>query len=466
VLAALAPGVAPAAVVEVRSTLSTAQSYDSNVLSSDRDERDEFVTDLSPELTLRARGDRGSLGTTGKLRARKYWDLDPLDALDRTFTVDGTYWLTPRLQAWSFASDLYRENTDEFEENGVIVAGGAPDLRQLSFSGGMRYLASPRTTITLTPQFSTYDFGDPEFSLARPRTDVSTGSVALGLDRVLSVRDTVGFELTGTDNTFEQPAGVSDTESFYQQARLRWTRSWSPTWSSTLSAGATQVLQDKADVSFEPVGGGSPLTVDLEDTALTTVGDFSITRSTLWTALKLRVTQSISPSSGFGTDLTVLTLASRFDWKLSKRWMFTVGASWSDSRSASDSLVATQPVSQLEDGSETVGDTLVTWAVPVCDARSRAVFTGRETPPIPNPVGEEDFLVVRETACFAISDSAIDYQQAGFDLGLNWQMSRRFSTFLRYRFIDQTSGGDSRIEEFDKSVVSLGFTYRYDVDLY
>jgi hypothetical protein len=146
--------------------------------------------------------------------------------------------------------------------------------------------------------------------------------------------------------------------------------------------------------------------------------------------------------------------------------MFTVGASWSDSRSASDSLVATQPVSQLEGGSETVGDTLVTWAVPVCDARSRAVFTGRETPPIPNPVGEEDFLVVRETACFAISDSAIDYQQAGFDLGLNWQMSRRFSTFLRYRFIDQTSGGDSRIEEFDKSVVSLGFTYRYDVDLY
>jgi hypothetical protein len=45
-------------------------------------------------------------------------------------------------------------------------------------------------------------------------------------------------------------------------------------------------------------------------------------------------------------------------------------------------------------------------------------------------------------------------------------MTRRFSTFLRYSWFDRSGSGDVPVTEYDKNVVTLGFKYGYDIDLY
>jgi len=53
-----------------------------------------------------------------------------------------------------------------------------------------------------------------------------------------------------------------------------------------------------------------------------------------------------------------------------------------------------------------------------------------------------------------------------FAVALSWRTSKRWSTFLRYRFREQINEGDDpRLEDYDKHVVSLGFRYQYDLDL-
>jgi hypothetical protein len=467
-------------VVEVRSTLATSQSYDDNVLTRETNEIDDQVTTVTPELSLRARSERGSIGGSGRLNWRKYAEVDALDALDRAFTLEGDYWLSPRLQLSAYGRDAYYQNTDEFIENGVPVLGDNPELDTLQLNGSLRYLLSPRTALSLSPTFSDWNFGSSDDPDADERSDSRSRGISAGLERSLSAKDAVGLSFTEARNEFQGDPGVSDNESRYHQARLSWSRTWGPVWTSALSAGATQVKQDGQELDFQELPGERDPSSDIDDTSLSGVGELLLTRRTPWTTFQLSASQSVTPSSGLGTDLTVLTVSSRLDWQLNRRWTLSVGAFWTDSQATGEVLAFTTPIDTRGDiivNDPTIpDDPTLLFQHYVCDSRSAAITTGVPQgasfafdadgnlifDSLGNPVIGERI----GTACMGATDSSVDYQQTGFNLGLSWRMTRRFSTFLRYRFLDQSNGGDTELEEYNQNVVSLGFTYRYDVDLY
>jgi len=70
------------------------------------------------------------------------------------------------------------------------------------------------------------------------------------------------------------------------------------------------------------------------------------------------------------------------------------------------------------------------------------------------------------SACLEPSDVGSQQGFVTFSTGLNWQTTKRFSTFLRYRWSKRTSGGEIYAPEFDDNAITLGFTYSYDIDLY
>jgi hypothetical protein len=359
----------------------------------------------------------------------------------------------------------------------VPVLGDTPELNTQQWSGSLRYLVSPRTALTLSPSFADWDFGASEDPNSEERNDSRSTSLTAGIERSLSVRDTIGLDLTEADNEFDQDAGIADSESTYQQAKLRWSRVWGALWSSSLSAGATRVQQSGQELDFQELPGESDPARGIDDTAFSGVGELLIARQTPRTMFQLVGSQTVSPSSGLGTDLTVLTLSSRFDWQLTRRWTFTAGAFWSDSQATGETLVFTVPTGTRGDiivpsagappslldfktcgggasAISTEDDQGLSVAV---DAEGNPILDGQGIPVIGRRVG---------TACMGATDTAVDYQQQGLNLGLSWRMTRRFSTFLHYRFLDQSTGGDTDLDEFNQNVVSVGFTYRYDVDLY
>jgi hypothetical protein len=441
-------------VVEIRSSLSVQERYDTNPLSS-TDPDPDFTTLLVPSATARWRGDRGSLAGLVELTAKRHQEFDDLDGLDRTLGYDGSYALSPRLTLQTSGRFWHFDQTDELVEVGptgseVVVFGASPDLDAHYLSGTASYQLSRRTSVSFTPSVYENDYADPDEPFSDQRTDSRSLGGRFRVDRALSPFDTVFVEVDRNNNEFSI-GSFEDTTSQAWEFAAGWTRTWDRLWQSTISLGVNRLATNQTEQAFRmvaPPGSADPVgdlfVLSSDDTTLSGVGTFSLSRHTRRTLLSLTLSQQVSPTSGYGSDVTVRSARSRLHWQLNSRWALELIGDWSRSQTTAEEVV---PV-----------------AVDIYDPLANPA-TGCPSGLV--PIFARDGIFTRPFCLFqAESDAAYDFTQLGFATSLNWQMSKRFSTFLRYRFSKRTSTGDQPLGEFDNNAFWLGFTYRYDVDLY
>lgn len=402
------------------------------MLGRTSDEIDDLFTSIIPRLTLRYETERSRLEASGGLDTRLYSDLSDLNALNRDIEYDAAFRVTPRLSVFSAGEYRVLEDTDEVEEGGRTLSLGRPDFQTTFARGGVRYALTRRSGVTLSGLFADFDFGRGDTGASQQR-DSHRSSYSLALDRVLSARDTVRLTLTRADGAFDSTRFSPSSESSSHSLDLLWGRSWNSRWTSSFSAGVQRLESDVVDAQIVPLVPGDLPDSSPDDTTTSFVGSASLQRRSKRAALAFRYSREIRPSSGFGTDLTIDSLAASFERRLSRRWSLRLVGNWTLLRSATEQV----------------------FAIPAAPAFC-VLFPGTV------PAVQSGVLPV----CAGVSDSAIDSQTRSLSVVLSWRTSERWSTFLRYRFRDQVNDGDNlTLEDFDKHMVSLGFRYRYDLDL-
>jgi hypothetical protein len=64
------------------------------------------------------------------------------------------------------------------------------------------------------------------------------------------------------------------------------------------------------------------------------------------------------------------------------------------------------------------------------------------------------------------ADNAIEAAVVAATGQLDWRTTERWTTFVRYTFMDQSAKSDRLVDEYTDHRVVLGFRYDYDLDLY
>lgn len=467
---------ASAATLRLGPSVGVWQSYDSNVRTDETDAESDLATTVAPKLSFVYRGERGSGSAQLEGRFNQYWDQTDLDSFDRSASYDVEYMLTPRFSLGSTARYDYLENTDDYDLARDVVAG-RPDTEYLSWSATGRYSLDARTSLSLSPSYSWSEVSDQElpycfigsvrvrsetppcgFVLGPPVDGVVTRIQTVqpvlqasetrvfggrfGFDRSLTARDTGSLTFGHSLREFERGAELgessSDRDNVVESALVGWRREWTPTWSTRISLGVESVRNDSQpidvrDYGFQPVPGGESTLPAFDDTTLIGSGTVGIEYEGRRSEFLLSYTRESYPSVSYGTSLDAQTVRAAFSHRLNSRLTFDAGGYFVHESSIGD-------VVDLFDAGPNAAD------------------------PCPgDPVAVISNASVR---CLGFSSRDVSQDSLSLSTGLNWQMTRRFSTFLRYSWFDRSGGGDVVVPEYDKSVVTLGFRYGYDIDLY
>ncbi len=519
-------GRARAANAELRTSLTVEQNAQSNVRQRKENEESDLFTQVVPRIVLGYRSEVGD-GTAGlQFRARRYTSNDDLDAVDRVVNLDGRYRPAPRWELESTGSYAYYDDTNWFESpatgGGEVRAAGSGDSEALEWGGRAEYELSRRTRFSLAPSVDLLQVGQPNLPPELERfpglayralvettgTDLSSLGGKLALEHDLSLRDQLELSIGVKSTEFSSPEYLGDlappasfrdlapgeffdrianqsSESRTGSASLGWTRAWSPAWSTTVSLGLQNVTSDERaadliDFCFGPIldfqlprcGGpveGSPALLDAgESTSLVQSGVFELSRLGKMTTWTLRYQNDVQPSSSYGTNFEVQTYSMDFGWRINRKLTLGVGGYLSDYSSVG---TARLPYLRYTDPTDPLAFDFVDMARgavarPRCGGLPEVYRLDDAFAAKLNDEGiyERRPLVSSCVESFE-ADSELDYQHLGFSATLNWQLSRRFSTFVRYRYQERTSSS-SGVREFADNVVTLGFTYNHDIDLY
>ncbi len=398
--------------LRLKASLTTQQEFNSNMFADKHDKRSDVATVVTPIVGLSFEGDRGHFRIDGGLRSRNYWRYSELNADDRFGRLSFERRITPRLAVFGKGALDFLPNRDPVESGNRELSGKRPDYWRHSATGGFRYALDPISTFTLGGGYvgERYD-GDT----GTRRSDRFGQLASLGYERLLSERDQVGLTLGWSDNQFDaQARGVGDRNDRTLSATASWNRAWTQKWSTSFSGGLRSVhLEQDAPRGLIPI---FPVSLDGSQTSLGYVGAMEVQRKTKLGELSAGYVRETRPSSGYGSTLDVDTVSIGVVRKVTK-WLTLRGDGyWQRFSSVGDSVGC-------------------------------APFVG-------------NFCIPLE------SSNAIEAAVVAATTQLDWRTTERWTTFLRYSYMDQTSEGDRPLDEYTNHRFVLGFRYDYDVDLY
>jgi hypothetical protein len=498
-------GRAGATTLRLGPSVSVSQSYSSNVYASE-DEASDLFTTVAPKLTLAYASERGSVSAELEGRGKQYWDQTNLDAFDRSAHLQLGYLLTPRLSLSSWTRYDYLENTDDYDIGGGLIAG-EPDTEYLNWSATGRYALDSRTSLSLTPNFWRAEISDQElpyctiggvrvpgalppcpyvqgptidgvFTRIKSQQPVVQASESrmfggrLGFDRSLSARDTASFSFGQSLREFEGGASegntTSDRDNDVQSGLVGWAREWTPRWSTRITLGVERVQNDTQAIDirqygFEPVPGGATTLPAFDDTTLIGSGTLGLDYKGNRSTFSLSYSQQSYPSVSYGSSLNAQTVRASLSHRVNRRLSLDLGGYYTHESTIGDVVdildVAPSSVTVTDDP-ENPGTDLISERA-ACGSSSVEFVESDDFALVDGEVAH----VVR-TDCLGFTSTSRSQDYYSVAATVNWQMTRRFSTFLRYSWFQRSAGGDTRVPEYDKNVVTLGFKYGYDIDLY
>ncbi len=428
--------------------ISLSEEYTSNVLQSEDDEQSDFVTRIVPGIQLESAGDTGHTRLDLSLPSRIYKDTHELDSVDRALAFEMDRKIAPRLA--TFVNGDWREIGDTDPVSEVTFVEGSTDpvisdiytgsqaQRSRGGSGGFRYSFTPRTHGILTFGVFDVDTDQDPVELANPvpggrRTlpqfdsdDYTAELVSVGWRHSLTPLDEIGATLSWQQIDFEAGFGGGTTpfapcdtdgnpgdDSFCRfdfdgqtdriwQAQGSWSRSWSPRWTTSLTAGLRSLSSEGGTESIVvPIDGSPPRVSNADSTSLAFTGDALLRRNFARGYFELGWSQQTRPSSSLGDSQDVSALRASLRQQLTSRW-----------------------------------------ALGLYGARSRfKAATESEDP-------QDSDL-----------DTTIWYGRAQLD----WQVRRRLTTFFAYEFLDQDAS--DRFAGYVDNRLRVGFRYDYDIDV-
>jgi hypothetical protein len=427
---------------EAKTGVGLHETYDSNVFNRRTSQDTDFYTALVPEAGFRFRGDRGNGIARFGVRSRFYNQYNELNGTDRFATYGLEYMLRQRLQVFSNGSYTFNDKTDVVDSGGVQIGGGNPESEQGFASGGVRYTLSRRETLSLSGNYSRYKFDD-DFASSSRRQDFSSMGSSLKYERRISLRDSATLGTTLVETKFDGSLNQPESKSRVVSLDTGWTHVWTPSWKSSTTVGVRRVFSDLVtSTAFVPLPGQRPVNTNPDDTSDSFIGSLMVERTGKYSNLAVGYSRETRPSSGIGTELDIDQFTAGLRYRLASRWTFIANGAWSRSQSATEQVVT----AFLNPSFNSL----------VCLANNGVVGT------LPNPIDPTTLA----PACALNSNSAVDTTMRQYEIGLDWQMRERWTTFLRYRYRDESSSGDIQIRDFDKHLVTLGVRFNYDVDLF
>jgi hypothetical protein len=415
------------------------QEFDSNIGYREDDVESDVVTAVTPTVEFSYEGDRGHARARLGVRSRSYWDHSELNSIDRFGRFEVERLLTPRLAVFSKGIFEVFPDRDPAFDGGQELVGGRPDYTHRDLSAGVRYVLDPLSALTFAAGFSGEDFDQGDLTdRSFSRRDRESRYALVSYTRQLSERDEVGLKVSFSDDSFDQVELVTGEETDRTaQARLHWSRAWTPQWSTRVGAGARSVRIDEDSVPGLVVSPTSGLDLSPSETSLGFIGDFEVERSTKRTVTTLGFNKETRPSSGYGSTVDTDTVSASFTARLTQRLQLNLSGYVQRYESVGESLAVLPPI-------------VITWPF---------FATGC-------PSELEAGVLNGGLRCVGLTDNELDATVLGGRVQLGWRVNRQWSTFLRYTYRSQNSRGDRPVSEFTNYRVIMGFHYEVPIDLF
>jgi hypothetical protein len=475
--------------------LTIEQDYDSNVFLQ-TDARGSALTIIRPALAFENVGTLGHVNLYGFLSEHLYWSESKLNGIDRGFGGDVSRRIFPRTTIFGNGSFQRIAAHSEIrgpdivtttDSNGIpgepvvtpgqLIEGSVPDVDLGQGEFGVRQELTPRLLLSLSG--GPYEINNLEdhagLNTLRDRSGWFAGPT---LDYQLTPLDHVSLQLqaTGTDfsDAFSQtetpvndptdPHGVhlntGKTLSEQQSLTIGWTRTWSELWTTNFAIGGrrlytktTDALRPLTRVGVNPQFGEIVAFVDyvpveFNDTGPGVVGEISLQRVLPRGQIGLSYwRETRTTSSLFASNVNVDSVSLGFVHRLAPRVTFSLRGSYEHYESVNNNAQF-GPATPARDPSGAVIFNPLTGPEYSCFNGS-LITTGQG--------------IDKTGQCRVNERSALHSDAWNAVARLDWQLYRRLSTFVVFRFSDRN--GDEQLfgQNYDKYNAGVGFRYDYEI---
>ena len=149
--------------LKLDATLALREEYNDNIFITPSDQIDDFITTVSPELSLSKISERSRMELSGRLQGNYYADNDELNDIDQFFNTHIHHWLDPRLNLSGEFEYIRDSRPDrDIQTTGLVLSKFIRYRRYLTLSG--EFLISENTAPTFTYAYVNQDFDDPRLA--------------------------------------------------------------------------------------------------------------------------------------------------------------------------------------------------------------------------------------------------------------------------------------------------------------
>jgi len=142
-------------------SIAVREEYNDNIFFEDHGEIDDWITTISPGLTLMNRTERMDLNLSARGDGIIYSQNDDLNDFDQNYTGDLSYRMTSRMTVSGSAGYTVDSRSDrDIETTGLVQSTD----RRKSYTGGLggNYVLSETSAASLSYAYEQNDFDDPE----------------------------------------------------------------------------------------------------------------------------------------------------------------------------------------------------------------------------------------------------------------------------------------------------------------
>lgn len=143
-------------------SLAVTEEYNDNIFFEDRDEIEDWITTISPGLTLSHRTDQLDLNISARGDSIKYGQNDELNEFDQNYTGNLGYRISPRMSVSGNAGYTVDSRSDrDIETTGLVQSTEERKSYTFGLAGG--YILSEKSAVSLSYAFERNDFDSPEY---------------------------------------------------------------------------------------------------------------------------------------------------------------------------------------------------------------------------------------------------------------------------------------------------------------
>jgi opacity protein-like surface antigen len=143
-------------------SIAVREEYNDNIFFEDHGEIDDWITTISPGLTLSHRTEQLDLNLSARGDGIKYGQNDELNDIDQNYTGDLSYRITPQMTVSGNAGYTLDSRSDQdIETTGIVLS----TERRKRYTGGLGidYVLSGKSAVSLLYEYERNDYDDPEF---------------------------------------------------------------------------------------------------------------------------------------------------------------------------------------------------------------------------------------------------------------------------------------------------------------